>query len=1693
MKKLLFVLLITCSFAAKAQVYNNEWIKYSQTYYKLKVGRTGLYRITQPVLANAGLGGVDVTQFQLWRNGKEVPIYTSAPSGNLSSTDYIEFWGEMNDGAPDNELYRVSDYHLNRKWSLETDTAAYFLTVTTDPSRRLVNRPHNVETNTLPPEPYFMHTAGRYYRDKLHAGYAVNVGEYLYSSSYDKAEGWSSSDMDSNITLTHTFNDLYLYQGAAPTPTFSIFVSGNAIRPRRYRVVMNGDTLFNHSVDYFNYVRDTVNVPVTLLATNAATVQVNNRATTRPDRMVVHQMELTYPRQFHFGNSSNFEFGLPASVQGQYLQITGFTYGSVAPVLYDLTNGHRYVTDISTAGQVRVVLGPSAAARKLVLVSEAASNIININDLRQRNFIDYSQPAMQGDYLIISNPHLFTSSTGNPVEAYRAYRSSAQGRGYNAKIFLAEELIDQFGFGIKKNPAGIRNFILWARAKFTMPVRQVFIIGKGVNYVSHRLSEAHADMDRLNLVPAFGWPASDVLLTANPGSSQPEVPIGRLSVINGEEVNIYLKKIKEYEVVQSSSNSPLIADRAWMKNIVHIIGAGEGTLDTTLKEMMGRYAGIIQDTLFGGKVTTFSKTSSNTVEQLNNTHMQNLFYDGISLMTYFGHSSATTLEFNLDNPENYNNPSKYPIFLGLGCNAGNFFNFNPVRFQTKETLSERYVLSSNRGTIGFVASTHFGIVHYLDIWATRAYKRMGYLSYDKTFGEVMKETVSDVFAFSTQEDFYARANAEQTELHGDPALRLNSHTKPDYVIEDQMLKISPGFISILESEFRVDARAMNIGRAPDKPIVVQLSRTYPNGTTVIVKRDTIPGIRYERNFVYRVPIDDTRDKGLNRITLTIDADNDADEYYETNNSITKEVFIYEDEARPVFPYNLAIVNKQNIKLKASTADPFSGLKQYRMEMDTTELFNSPLKVTSNISSIGGVIEFDPGITFTDSTVYYWRVAPVPLNGDFNWNSASFIYLANFDDGFNQSHRFQHYKSSSEDMSFDSSTVEWKYGTRINNLFVRTGTWLVSVVQEAGLSISVNSSAFIRNTCYFQSLVFNVFDPVTFNAWRNQTLVNGAYTNPVQVGQGLYNSTANNCFPGREFNFEYKYVDSASRRKAMDFMRDAVPDGAYVVVRSFLLDPQHSAEQAFANDWKADENVYGPGRSLYHSLKNAGFTDVDSFNRPRQFIFIYKKNDPSFTPKWSFTNGTFDVGTLSADCPTPDTIGYINSPVFGPSKGWKQLRWQGRSMDAGPGDKPTVEVVGIKFNGTRDTLIRNIAPTAQGYDISGINADEYPYVQLNLRNVDGVNMTPYQLRYWRLTYLPAPEGSVAPNVYFSMRDTVEVGEPLEFKMAFKNVSEVPFDSLKVKMVITDRNNRSYDLPVVRHRPLSVNDTLHVVHRIDTRQLTGMNSLYVEVNPDNDQPEQYHFNNFIYRNMFVRADTLNPLLDVTFDNVHILNHDIVSSKPDIVIRLKDEAKWNLLDDTSVFNIAIRFPNGTVRNFHFDNDTLRFIPAGTGVNNTASAQLKPFFKEDGIYEMIVTGRDMSENKSGRIEYRVAFQVINTPMISNMLNYPNPFTTSTAFVFTLTGSEVPQNLRIQILTVTGKVVREITKDELGPLRIGRNITEFKWDGTDMYGQKLANGVYLYRVITNLNGKSLDKYKSSQDNTDQYFNKGYGKMYLMR
>ena len=607
----------------------------------------------------------------------------------------------------------------------------------------------------------------------------------------------------------------------------------------------------------------------------------------------------------------------------------------------------------------------------------------------------------------------------------------------------------------------------------------------------------------------------------------------------------------------------------------------------------------------------------------------------------------------------------------------------------------------------------------------------------------------------------------------------------------------------------------------------------------------------------------------------------------------------------------------------------------------------------------------------------------------------------------------------------------------------------------------------------------MYDTSTLQPWINHNI-----TDPnTGVTTGLYGSGAL-CAVTRKF-FEFDYTTSANRKKAMDFM-DSIPNGMFVSLTN-LAD---NGNNTFIRQWQADRVLFG-GTSLYDKLKAAGFSTLDTFTHNIPFIFFYKKNTPSFIPlqKMGSTDQDQPVGIFSL--PTKNLSGSIQSPVFGPAKNWNSLHWNGKSIDPVLRDSVVIQVYGVTTAGT-EKLVATVYP-ATDTTLNFINAATYPFLKLKMFTSDSTFATPNQLRYWRINADYVPEGAVAPNILFTMKDTAEQGEKVNFSLAFKNIGDVAFDSLKVSFIITDHNNAPHPVALAKKKALAPGDTLSVNYTIDTKGYPGKNTLYVMVNPDNNQPEEYLYNNFIFKNFYVKEDKFNPLLDVTFDGVHILNRDIVAAKPHILVKLKDESHFMALSDTSLIKLQVRYPDGTLHNYFFG-DAVRFNPANLATGeNTASIDFVPSFPVDGDYQFIVSGKDVVGNTAGALQYQVTFSIINKPMISNMLNYPNPFTTSTAFVFTVTGSDVPQNIRIQILTITGKIVRDITKNELGPLHIGRNITDYKWDGTDSYGQKLANGVYLYRVITNLNGKSLDKYTNQGDNTDQFFTKGYGKMYLMR
>lgn len=1689
MKKILFIILLFIAASAFAQPYSNSWIDYSKTYYKFKVGKTGLYRISQSTLNSIGLGNTPAEQFQLWRNGIEVPLYTTIPTGPFGSSDYIEFWGIMNDGTNDTKLYINPDYQLSNYYSLETDTAAFFLTVNpAGNSLRFTNTPNNISGNSLPAEPYFMNTRSVFFKNNLSMGLGLPLGEYVYSSSYDIGEGWTSNDVGVGYPLYYNFDTLNRYIGGPPT-SFYFAAAGDALNTRNIRVKFSNTIVDDEPMSNFTYLkRNITNIPDSYFP-NASYLYVSFEpiSSVSTDRLVVSMASLKYASTFNFNNQPNYYFELPATAVGNYLVISNFNYGGNKPVLLDLTSNLRYTGDITTnPGNVLFALPPSSiTTRKFQLISEDPSNVNTINTLTQRNFVNYGVASNQGNYLIISNPVLYNNGSGvNNVDLYRAYRSSAAGGSFNAKIYDIDQLIDQFAFGIKIHPAAVKDFIQYATNTFNPKPQYVFLIGKGITYSDYTLNQTSPYADKLDLIPTFGNPASDVLLSSPYGITVPNIPIGRLSAVSGNEVGNYLQKIIEYEQAQASTVQTL-DNKLWMKNVIHVTGGSDSSETSLFNFYMSQYANIIKDTLYGANVNSFAKTSNSAVQLLSGQLIEQLFNTGTSVLSYFGHSSANILAFNLSDPTVYSNQGKYPMFLVSGCTAGNNYIYDTTRItQNNLSISENFVLAKERGSIGFFASTHLGVPPYLYSYDINLYNQIGVSNYGNTIGNDLKNVISILGGSNPSLDYLTRCNMEEMNLNGDPAIKINPHSKPDYVIEDPYVVVNPSFISIAQSSFILTAKAFNIGEAINDSINFQVKRTYPSGVSEIIYQKRIPGIRYADSIQITIPIIPTRDKGDNKITVTIDANNEVSELSETNNSITRDVYIYEDEATPAYPYNFAIINVPNQKLYASTADPLSIAKDYVIEIDTTQLFNSSLMVSKTINQAGGVIQFDPGFNYTDSTVYYWRVALKPTSGlpsDYHWNYASFIYIANSLPGFNQSQYYQHLYSDTQNIHLDSASRQWQYASVNNVLESRNGVFPSAASVATDFEGNVNGAAYVESVCGISGIIFNVLDPISLKPWQN---VLGGTT-------GLYGSDPI-CGSSRLANFQFNILDPNKRKAAFYFLRDSIPNNYIVIARN--ISGTDSTTNTYASQWAADTTMLGSGNSMYDELKSQGFVLIDSFYRPRSFIFMYQKNNPAFVPNFVFSNGIYDKIDLTHNFLNPDSVGYITSPILGPALQWKQMHWRGSSLEPNSPDNPTVQVIGIDSSGNSTTLF-NVNKSTQDLDISSVNAKQYPYMQLKMRNIDSVKLTPYQLSYWRINYNPAPEGALAPNIFFLSKDTLTQGEILHFGIAFKNISLTAFDSMKVKLAVIDNSNVTHLISLPRQKPLVSGDTIALRYDIDTKPYSGANTLLVYFNPNNDQPEQYLFNNFLYLPFFVKANNVNPLLDVTFDGVHILNRDIVSAKPHITIKLQSQNNYIPLTDTSLIKVQLQFPDGSIHTYNFNNDTLRFTPANPASgNNTATVDFTPSLAgDDADYVLIVSGKDANGNTAGQLSYQVDFRVFNKAMISNMLNYPNPFTTSTAFVFTITGTVVPQNIRIQILTITGKIIREITSQELGPLHVGRNITDYKWDGSDIFGQKVANGVYLYRVLTNLNGKSLDKFTDSGDNTDQYFTKGYGKMYFMR
>lgn len=1653
-------------------LYGNEWINHAQSYYKMRVAADGLYRLSAATLQAAGVNTSNPANLQLFRMGQQVPLHVQTNAGQL---EYVEFYGRKHRGELDRHLYSNPQHWFNQEFSLVSDTMAYFLTAGSAPGLRYTEQSANL--SNLPPKENHCWFPGRFVYT-TGSGAAWNPGrryqvstEQLSKSLYEYGEGFGSSTGSIFNVVVPTPNAVSGGPNAQVSARlYAMRLSGlGSIDTHRIEVRIGNTTLGTHTL-----IRDSVatladNAAVSLLGAANTTVQLRV-VTGMTAAFTVAHVEIEYPRSFNFGGASAFAFRLKASSARRYLEMTGInpTGASAQTIyLYDLTN-HRRIQCFWDGVKAMTDLPASSADMELLLVNTAAPGAWSpMMQLQPVQFTPYSDYGWV-DYMMVTHNSLRNDGMGDPVLEYAAFRAS---KGFAPHIADIDELYNQFAYGIDYHPIAVRNFALYMRNNVWgsggIP-RYLFLVGKGRDY-----NQVRVTVPSELKIPAYGAPVSDQVGVAPFGSKSPSVAVGRLAASTAGQVRLYLNKMLEMEtLLQGAASTP--AERAWTKNVLHLGGGADAYQQNLISGHLNTMKATAQAPHFGANVESFFKTSSAPIQAAQSAFLDSLINSGTALITFFGHSSANSFDFNLDYPGNYTNQSKYPLILALGCYGGTISAATPL-------ISEQFVFEPDAGAAVFLASTGAAALSALNAFAQQFYNYMSGSAYGKGGGHIMREAIRHLESVGwLSNSTTIEMVCEYMSYHGDPAFDMHAHLRPDYYIDAGLVSHSPNVVTTQMDEFTLHLDVRNLGRAIDTVFWVEITRQYADGQTIVLAHRQQMTAPYHTGILDIVlPIDGANPNtlGVNVFTIKIDADEEIaelpDPAAEQNNIVLQyAIHILSDAVLPVYPYEFAIVPETPIKLKASTGQSFAPIQSYRIQLDTTEYFNSPLFQQTVITQSGGLLEWTPPMAFQDSLVYYWRVSvdTVATGLSPQWAYSSFIYLNGSYPGWNQSHFFQYHKDRLHNIELPEGPRTFNYISSLQEITLTNGYTPNPLLAER-LSIYLNGNQLDKCRCPSSNGIYvTVLDSADLEVWEL----------PGPLGNSLYGAI--NCdLSGRTAKaFLFPTLNNpAAQDSLQNFLQNVIPDGFYVLA--------YSLNNAGISSW---QNAQVVNEWLNQGGDANKFSLLQNTSGGLPFAFFYQKNNFAFPYKVTELGNTqMDIIELSGLIPGSWYRGYLESTRIGPALEWTHLYWDHSALDALPGDVTEVDVFGVDALGNRTLLIENL--TQLDTSLTGISTQAYPYLQMQWHTSDQLHKTSPQLDYWRIQSAMVPEAALRADLYLlSQFDTVQRGQDFRFSVAMQNISATDMDSMLVKFHILGDTTLHYQ----RLAPLPAGDTLWATFHTTTFHLGGWQQLLVEINPDNDQPERYHFNNIGLYRFFVAEDRINPLLDVTFDGVHIMNGDIVSGKPEIQIMLTDENRYLALDRPEDFTLLLRhpsLPNGEMA-LNQATANVQFFPGSAGAGqNRARLVARPELPHDGTYTLFVSAKDRSGNNSGKLQYNVDFEVINRPMISNVLNYPNPFTTSTRFVFTLTGVEPPDEVRIQIMNINGVVVREISKHELGPMRIGINRSEFAWDGTDQYGDRLANGVYLYKVTALKNGQPYEMYRNNR--IDQYFQGGFGKMYLMR
>lgn len=212
-----------------------------------------------------------------------------------------------------------------------------------------------------------------------------------------------------------------------------------------------------------------------------------------------------------------------------------------------------------------------------------------------------------------------------------------------------------------------------------------------------------------------------------------------------------------------------------------------------------------------------------------------------------------------------------------------------------------------------------------------------------------------------------------------------------------------------------------------------------------------------------------------------------------------------------------------------------------------------------------------------------------------------------------------------------------------------------------------------------------------------------------------------------------------------------------------------------------------------------------------------------------------------------------------------------------------------------------------------------------------------------------------------------------------------------------------------------------------------------------------------------DNTGPQIEVFMNDESFVYGGITNANPVLLAKVYDELGVNTAGNGLGHDLVAEI-DGDSKNTFVLND---YYEAESDSYQKGVIRFPLKNLSEGKHTLRLKAWDVANNSSEKtIEFVVAEE--KELKIENLVNYPNPFTTNTQFIFQHNQAGVPLDIKLEIFTVSGKLVKSFDQVVINEGYMSRDIN---WNGRDDFGDKIGKGVYVYKLkVKSGNGSVAEK-----------------------